>query len=307
MKQDARAILLRIQEATVSASTNLGEALRLCKVLASQFDSAPLGDWIRLETEGYPDDIELPTYRVWPLIIKGHFAGPFGVQIKNATIPPGNIPASIRDGITEYHCRQGLSVVEKTAAPYDGASSLKVPLGKYAPTIGENVFEDMVCVDVWGIFSASNLQVVLDAVRNKILDFALQLDKELPVNAIVEKPGEVSHAVSQVFNTVVYGNMSGVVGAATNSEIHATTITSGDLQGMLDSLAAKGVPKEDLEELVAAVKEDPKPSHTDKYGPQVTGWVGKMMKKAAQGTWDIGVAAAGGLLSEVLMRFYGLK
>jgi hypothetical protein len=31
-----------------------------------------------------------------------------------------------------------------------------------------------------------------------------------------------------------------------------------------------------------------------------------MMRKAAEGSWDVGVAAAGALLAEALAKYYGL-
>lgn len=42
------------------------------------------------------------------------------------------------------------------------------------------------------------------------------------------------------------------------------------------------------------------------FGPKVSAWMGKMMQKAANGSWEVGVAAAGTLLSQALSKYYSI-
>ena len=42
-------------------------------------------------------------------------------------------------------------------------------------------------------------------------------------------------------------------------------------------------------------------------GPKVRGWVVDNMKKAANGTWKVGLAVATDVIKEALLKFYGLK
>jgi len=71
-------LLEEIQNAAVDAQSDLGTLLRKCKLLAARLGSKPLEDWLVWESNGYPDDVRVPDYRVWSLEIKGHFLGPFG-------------------------------------------------------------------------------------------------------------------------------------------------------------------------------------------------------------------------------------
>jgi hypothetical protein len=65
------------------------------------------------------------------------------------------------------------------------------------------------------------------------------------------------------------------------------------------------VPDEDVAELEAALVAEPVAADRN-YGPRVAGWIGKMMSKAADGTWQVGANTAGALLGTVLAKYYGL-
>ena len=85
-------LLEEIQNAAVDASIDLRTLLRKCKVLAARLGNGPLEEWLVWESNGYPENADVPDYRIWPLEVKGHFSGPFGSGIKNAPIPNAVLP-----------------------------------------------------------------------------------------------------------------------------------------------------------------------------------------------------------------------
>jgi hypothetical protein len=42
------------------------------------------------------------------------------------------------------------------------------------------------------------------------------------------------------------------------------------------------------------------------FGPNVAAWMGKMVGKAAEGSWEIATSAAGSVLGKALARYYGM-
>ncbi len=46
-----------------------------------------LEDWVRYESEGYQDGVEVPPYRRIPVSYKGTFLGPVGMALNNMPIP----------------------------------------------------------------------------------------------------------------------------------------------------------------------------------------------------------------------------
>ena len=95
-------ILEDIQAAAVDANSDLGTILRKCKVLAARLGSVSLENWLLWEANGYPEDVAVPNYRIWPLDVKGYFSGPFGSGLQNAPIPSICLPEKARKYYEKY-------------------------------------------------------------------------------------------------------------------------------------------------------------------------------------------------------------
>lgn len=299
-------LLEEIQSAAVDQNSDLGTILRKCKLLAARLGSQPLEKWLIYESNGYPEIIEVPDYRVWTLQVKGHFFGPFGSGTQNAPIPPILLPERIREDYTKYKCRQSIASLEAMLKKSKD-SQIRIPADNLAVVLGTSVYEGQKCGQAWAEISVGSIIELLNAVRNRILDFALALWKDDP------KAGEVTEnsehhsepaKVTQIFNTTVYGGSANLIGNATDSTI-AFNIVTNDFPSLARALTDKGVLTEDITELEAAVDSDPQPIAESALGPKVSQWIAKMVQKAADGSWNIGVGAAGGLLAQAIVKYYG--
>jgi hypothetical protein len=140
------------------------------------------------------------------------------------------------------------------------------------------------------------------------LDFALAVWKEEP-NA-----GELGEnysttlepaRVTQIFNTTIYGGSANLVGAS-NASIISLNIGQKDFSSLESVLIENGIEKEDIEALRSAIDTDPTPASRDKFGPKISAWIAKMIRKSAEGTWKISLGAAGSLLARAIAKYYGL-
>jgi hypothetical protein len=300
-------ILEEIQNAAIDASSDLGTILRKCKLLAARLGNQPLEDWLIWESNGYPDHVEVPDYRIWHLEVKGHFSGPFGSGIENAPIPLACLPMEVRKHYQRYECRQSIASIESTLKETT-TGIIKVSTGDLALTLGMKIYKYQNCVQAWAEFGAGNLIELVNAVRNRILDFALAVWKEAP-NAGEPEADTSSNIeatkLTQIFNTTVYGGSAKVVGTATASSI-LLNIVPGDFSSLEAILRKKGVHEHDITDLQAALEEEKEPKSDQGFGPKVSAWISKMMGKAAEGSWNISLSAAGNILSEIISKFYGL-
>jgi len=300
-------LLEDIQNSAVDASSDLGTLLRKCKLLAARLGSQQLEDWLLWESNGYPDDVEVPEYRIWSLEVKGHFAGPYGSGIRNVSIPLALLPERGREHYERYKCRLSIASIE-TCLKERGAGMVQVNTADLVLLLGTKVYKHQNCIQAWAEFSTQNLVELLNAVRNKILDFALAVWKEEPTAGESRGKGvealEVSR-VTQIFNTTVYGGAANLVGMAQES-IVSFNIVANDFASLERVLGENGVQEKDLNNLKSALESDSKPTTEGKFGPKVSSWIAKMMKKAADGSWDIAVGAAGNLLAQAIARYYGL-
>ncbi len=300
------ALIEEIQAEAVDSNANLGAVLRKCKLLAARLGSQQFEDWLVWESNGYPDDAEVPGYRKWPLEVKGHFAGPFGSGIRNAPIPSICLPEKVREAYSNYECRQSISSIEKTLGSAEKTSTLHVPAGDLAVVLGHNVYQRQNCLDAWGEFALGNLLEVLNTVRNKILDFTIAIWKEDPTagEVIGSKDENIEPSkVTQIFNTTVFGGAANLVGSSNNSIIDFNVVTN-DVASLENALKQNNVSDSDIESLKNVLAEEQE-AHK-RFGPKVSSWIGKMVGKAADGSWNVSIGAASGILSQIISNFYGL-
>lgn len=148
---------------------------------------------------------------------------------------------------------------------------------------------------------------VLSKVRNSLLDFMLKIDSEFgnisEIEELKTKKNEISTIMSQtIINNSGDGNILNTGDAA---KIDATiTITKGNKDELSSHLRETGAEEVDIEELMRVIdQEEPK---TDTFSPQVNSWIQKMIGKALEGTWKVGIGAAGGLLASAIKMYYGI-
>lgn len=78
--------LLREIQSSLLEGREIGPILLKLRFLASRLGSVVLEEWVKHESEGYPNDVEVPSYRKIGVSYKGTFSGPFGSGISNAPI-----------------------------------------------------------------------------------------------------------------------------------------------------------------------------------------------------------------------------
>ena len=304
-------LLQEIQKDVVDPSLTLAPILRKAKILAARLANEPFKQWVEKELNGYRDDEELPAYRIIPEIqIYGDFSGPFGSALKNAGIPSTAFPQKLRSRLKTARMSVGVSFYEDLVRG-DSKDNLMAPLPPEARGfLHNNVYIDMQCLAVWQLIPRSAVIAILDTIRNRLLNFVLEIEAEAPA-AGESKPGSPplpQDRVTQVFNTTIWGgniNLS-VAGHGITQTLNLD-VREGDLEGLKQYLSSLGVSDPDLSDLQKAITEDDTPKSSGNFGKKVSGWIGKMTGKAAAGAWNIGLSTAGALLLKALSKYYGLE
>ena len=298
-------MLQAIIDKAVDSNTDIGELLRSCKVLASRLNSEALENWLVGEMNGYSEYAELPEYRIWPQIIKGSFVGPLGASMQGVQIAPALLPEDWRERITVARAYDSVTAIEATLSQSD-EGMIRTDQGNLALVLGATVYDQANCISAWGEFHRSRLVGVLEAVRSRVLDFALALQKENPDfdSSSGESPPVSQERVTQYVNMIMTGGSANIIGLANNSEVSAS-ITAGEFESLAAYLKEHKVGVEEIAQLREALDSDPEPAQKGSFGPRVSDWIGSMMKLAASGTWQIAWSTAGALLVDAIQSFYG--
>ena len=113
--------------------------------------------------------------------------------------------------------------------------------------------------------------------------------------------------MQQVFNTFILGGSAQI--AAGNQKIEHKTdikIIQNDFDSLRQFLTSHQVGEEDILELDQAIREDKESGAETGSGDKVNSWLGRMVSKAANGSWKIATDVAANLLTKALMHYYGM-
>jgi len=300
-------LLREIQTAAIDGSLDLETLLRQCRVLAARLKQDEFRDWVQWELDGYPSVVDLPEYRTCHCQVFGHFSGPFGSGARNAPIPESCIPDKLRDILTVNRMRDGVASLRDVAEEcQDGALRYQWAADAYS-LFGDQIYERMVLTQGWMLLPKSVVVGILSTVRNRILNFALEIEASNP-NAGEAAPDSTpvpKERVSQIFHTHIYGNVASVASGHGFTQNVALNVQKGNIGSLATFLHEQGVDQEDTDELVGAVRAEPNAA-SDRLGSRVSAWIGKMVQKSAEGTWKVTTNVASNVLTSAIKNFYGI-
>jgi hypothetical protein len=297
-----------VRDGIVDSKVSLSTVLRKAKILGASLNHHEFRNWISAELNGYSEGFELPPYRRLPAVVLGTFSGPFRDLIRDYPLPASMMPEYMQEAANHVNLAHPIKEIEAMAAK---EKVLRHPWPAEAVIVlreNINLSGGFILVEVYQPITGANLEGVADSVRNRLLDFLLELQKLYPAilqsdSAIESIPGE---KIDQVFNLTVYGNNNMLATGSSITQTRREQIAFQDIEGLIRNFESFGVGPEDLEELREALGEDGKRTKGI-FGDRVKSWIGKMVTKAVDGTWKVALSAAPELLKEGLSRYYGWK
>lgn len=306
-------LLHEIQASIVQDGTDLGSILLKFRLLAARLGSEPLEEWIKHESEGYPRDSEVPSYRVVGVTYRGTFSGPFGSGIKNAPIPPYLIEKFGGKSWTKYEIRESIAAVDELVkSSADGDGTLGIDASNLILLLQGKVYKDYACNDVQGTISRASLAELQYAVRSRILELTLELEKSVSVAADISFGSPDSGAnlnsdkVTRISQQIIYGNVTSISSSGKGSQFYLS-IGDHDDKALIEYLVKAGIPESDASELAEIVASEEPSSNEEPLGAKAKAWLVDNLKKAADGTWKVGVSVATKVLTEAALKYYGLK
>lgn len=294
-----------------SGDTAVAMLLRQVKILSARTEAGALAAWVSHELDGYSGETELPEYRgpFWVLPL-GHFVGGFGSEARNVQIPPSTFPEEGRDGpLFRASFSEPIAELEEwTRREYTtfSWSPDAVRLYNHMTSTGEVarvVQPDMVLVEVHYTVPSSTFLGVLDAVRNKVLDLALELERVAPLAGQPDAPLNQLAPAAAVIENHFHGASNVAIGSPGVSQVVLNVPSAGDVDALIRYLGGAGVAPAQLQELVDAVAADE--AEDDSNGqPGETRWR-RTRSWFARAATDTGTGALGAALAAAAASFMG--
>ena len=294
-------ILDDILEGSTDPAVSAADLLRKVQIAASRLGATEIVAWARGELSGYGPDDALPNYREIDTGVMGLFTGPLQSQIRQplTVIPPG------METMWEVELRQPL-VELQALSQNENDSQIQWPatvVSKYAAT-GAFAISLHNLFSAWNVLSRQKLLGVIDIVRSRAMEFALELQANYP-NAgevggptVAETPGLASTVYNITNNITGHGtNIAAGPDARQRSTVHV-----GDTASFLARLDELGLVESDRDEFVAAVTED---ESVD--GQQTSGFLARVRSGAVRLAEGMATDVAADLLIAAGRAYLGIN
>jgi hypothetical protein len=295
-----KSIVLEIQKLATEKNEDISDLLRKALLVASKLKLSDFRKWVQNELNGYRKD-PVPDYRKIKATIrlKNPYHGLIPVVFSTREIAELFCDIEIRDPVGNL-----VSILTKQIG------KMSDPIYPLTPEQENFLINQQGGLGLPPIrtVSSSAIATIIDSARTQILEWSLKLEeKGILGKGMTFSDDEKEIAVSNP--AINIANFQGILGNVTNSNITQDlkmTVKKHDYESLKSFLQSTGISNDDLSTLKDAIDNDPKPNKKGKFGKRVSVWMGKMLTKAATGSWEISASAAGNLLAQAIGAYYGL-
>ena len=306
-------LLREIQASLMEQDQDIGPILLKLRFLASRLGSDPLAEWVRFESEGYSNEAELPDYRILGVTYKVDTSGFGGSGMRNAPVPTALVKEFAGDHWGSYECRQSVASIDSLISGTKDNGSLSIDASNLILALQGKIYPSDSIVAVKGSLSAAAMIEIQNAVRSRLFELTIELEKEAPFVAdIVLGPVNVQvgteeqQMVSQITNQVIHGNYTAISNSGVISGL-MLSIAPKDADAVVSALVEKGIAEGEAQEFAKILSEEKPESAEEPFGAKAKAWVADKAGKMASGVWGIGLSAGTSVLTEAALKYYGLK
>ena len=266
-------ILREVQAALISDEPNLGSILLKLRLLAARLGSDILGDWVKHELSGYPDDVELPDYRIVSVSFKGTFSGPFNSGINNAPIPSWIVEKHAGEKWTKNRVRDGIAAIDELVKGSQESGSIGLDCSNLILILQGKVYEDYACNEIKGTISRSCLVQIQNEVKSRVLELTIELEKSIPAaTEIVLDPSSEekidNQEVSKIINQTIYGNYTAIQNTGDGANI-GVNVLQGNFDELANVLEQAGISSDSAKELAEIVESEEPSSNEEPLGKKL--------------------------------------
>jgi len=279
--------------------------LRMCLVVAAELNNESLRDWATAELNGYKDHLSAPDYRIARVTAKGFFVGPLGAQINDQPLSAGVLEKQHRWWATTAYLNESISAYEAMVAGdgKKGAAMVHWPADLVARYQSKYI-QGYVLNRAWQEISIGAIVAVVDTVRTRLLQFALELQSEIGSS---DEAAPSPESVERSVQTIIYGGTN-LVGAVDGNVqlIGQQVVIQGDFESLEAVLKTVGVTDCKVDELKQAIESDLGDGAEKGFGSRVAGWLQNagtyVGKEGLKTGLEIGQKAA----TKAVLTYFGL-
>lgn len=208
-------------------NASLSDALLKTKILLHQIGEKELSAWVANELNGYPNNSDVPPYRILPSHVMANLSNPVSRYTRHP-IPVGHLNEKFRESLVRSRMPQSLSVLERLAK--QDSVERPIPM-EFNHELGKKLGNSFSIERAWCEIAGHDINGILLQIRSRLLDFLLGLKDNIGESGTGSELREKSNSMDtkSMFNNAIFGagsNFMIVVGD--RSSVNATQNISGN-------------------------------------------------------------------------------
>jgi AbiTii len=250
---------------------------------------------------------------IWIIRNLGHlgdFLGINGAVMRNFPLEISRLPKELQKTFSIREFRHGVQALKGLVTTHhDGFMTLgwRPEIHKLFDHSGFGL--GMRLTSAWTVLPTAVIEGILDAIRNNVLTFTMQLEavginpgQDEEIRAVDEN---TSGKITQIFNQTIYGSVSNIGRA--DSVSTSSHVVLRNLQSLNAALQEAGVEEGDIKGLNTALARDEKEGKPAdaKFGRNVSKWLGDMFSKSAAGAIKIGTDIVSDVITKQIDKYTG--
>lgn len=287
-----------------SDNKELSDILIRTKVLAHKLKNQTLIAWINKEVNGYNESDSLPVYRKLSAVVTGVISNGYQ-RFDNYPIPMMHLEKKTRESFIKMHLDHSIATLE------DFVSSENTQMMKHIDPSFYKLFNQNSGNGFFVEYAKSEIHKPqvhesLISIKSKLLDFLLDLNDEITFEDDIQgSKEEIKKTIDNLFNNSVFGDNTTIIVGEGNSQKINIKYSKGNFKVLEELLKKHQLSETYIRELQEIIDDDNPDKTNMLFGEKVKTWVNSMMTKAMENSWEIGLGAAGNLLSEGIKAYYG--
>jgi AbiTii len=296
-------LLEKIIDLATDNDKSLSALLRQCIVLGHELKNDSLKTWANDELKGYKDVQKVPEYRIVHAGAMGTFTAGYLFPTITRPVPAGLMDKDHRWAAETVHLAQPVSAYENVLRSSSEGNSLTYQWrADMVVYYQERFIPGHVMTTAWQEVPPSAIAGMLDTIRTRVLNVALDIKKEIGESDAdlkkIEPNSEKAEKVNHIVINHIYG---GTVYVGDQQTINTQNIAVGNWQELTKALLAAGIQERDIGELSHAIEQDGK-----KFGSRVKEWIGRNAPKVLDKGLQAGTSVGTTILVEYIKRHFGM-
>ena len=189
----------------------------------------------------------------------------------------------------------------------EGAVRLEWP-GNLVARYQTKFFKGWVLNRAWQEIPMPGMAALVDNVRNRLLEFALELQGEIG-NTEAPLEGIAPESVENAVTTIIYGGQNVIASNIADDvkQIGQFNVVQGDFESLAHVLKEVGVSADELGALEQAIAEDKEADEEKGFGDRTSEWLGKALTYVGKGGGQVVGGVAKATLTKAVMAYFGLE